>query len=34
VQDVAAAWGGTLALADACPGLRATLSLPAVDGRG
>ena len=29
VQDVVAAWGGTLALDDADPGLRATLHLPA-----
>ncbi len=34
VQDIAAAWGGTLDLDDARPGLRATLSLPAADGRG
>jgi len=34
VQDIAAAWGGTLELADAGPGLKAVLRLPAWDGRG
>ena len=34
VQDIAAAWGGTLALDEARPGLKAVLTLPALDRRG
>ena len=34
VQDIAAAWGGTLRLEDAAPGLRAVLILPVGAGRG
>lgn len=34
VQDIAAAWGGRLALDDARPGLKAVLTLPALDRRG